>query len=135
MITKTADARPPNANARGQTGRSAKLNPTPDDNIASGFAQAAAVLAELRSRGVACAIVALSFENEGAVNERGKLRAQIERLLREKALKRRRELLLMWTREARRLAGEFSRTGQWRYFRALLRHVIGRQKRLNGDLA
>ena len=85
--------------------------------------------------GVVCAIFALSFENEGAVNERGKLRAQIEGLLREKALKRRRELLLMWTREARRLAGEFSRTGQWRYFRALLRHVIGRQKRLNGDLA
>jgi hypothetical protein len=101
-----------------------------DDSIASGFRQAATVLAELRSRGVVCAIFALRFDNE-----REKLRAQIEGLLREKALKQRRELIALQTRHARWLAGEFSRTGNWRHFKTLLAHVIAMRQRMRGDVA
>jgi hypothetical protein len=32
---------------------------------------------------------------------------------------------IVWTREARRLAGEFSLTGDWKHFTALVRHVAG----------
>jgi hypothetical protein len=36
----------------------------------------------------------------------------------------------IWTNEARRLAGEFSVTGDWRHFRALIRHLAGMCLRL-----
>jgi hypothetical protein len=34
---------------------------------------------------------------------------------------------------ARWLAGEFSRTGQWRFLKALLAHVAGMRQRMPGD--
>jgi hypothetical protein len=37
----------------------------------------------------------------------------------------RESIQVVWTREARRLAGQFSLTGDWRHFRALVRHVAG----------
>jgi hypothetical protein len=37
----------------------------------------------------------------------------------------------VWTTEARRLAGEFSLTGDWRHFTALVRHVAGMSWRMN----
>ena len=51
--------------------------------------------------------------------------------------KRRRceRLLRSWTRHAQWLAGQFAETGDWRAFKALLRHVIAMRQRLRGDLA
>ena len=37
------------------------------------------------------------------------------------------------TRESRRLAGQFSLTGDWRHFNALLRHVAGMVLRFGPD--
>jgi hypothetical protein len=45
------------------------------------------------------------------------------------------QAVAMWHREARSLTGEFSRTGHWKYFRALLAHVIGMRERMMGDRA
>jgi hypothetical protein len=39
--------------------------------------------------------------------------------------------IAQWTREARRLACEFSLTGDWRHFAALVRHVAGMSWRMN----
>ena len=40
-------------------------------------------------------------------------------------------ILLKWTREARRMAGEFSLTGDWRHFTALVRHVAAMSWRVH----
>jgi hypothetical protein len=52
------------------------------------------------------------------------------------AKRRRRERLFRsWTHHAQWLAGQFAETGDWRAFKALLRHVMAARQRLRGDLA
>jgi hypothetical protein len=41
----------------------------------------------------------------------------------------------MWTRHAQWIAGQFSASGEWKHFRALLRHVIGMRTRMTGGMS
>lgn len=123
---------PPLKNSEASLGGEAtqKLTNCAKSNVAKGFLQAAAILTQLRRRGVFCAIFAISFDEELE-----KTREQIEALLREKAIERRRKPIASWTHEARRLAREFADTGNWKCFRVLLVHVVAMKQRLKGDLA
>jgi hypothetical protein len=42
----------------------------------------------------------------------------------------RESMQIVWTREARRLSAEFSATGDWKHFNALVRHVAGMSWRM-----
>jgi hypothetical protein len=102
-----------------------------DSCIEGDFRQAlATIAAQLRARGVAFPIIAISFDEQ-----REQLREEIDALLREKVIAKQREQLETWSAHARSLATEFSRTGDWRVFRVLLAHVVAIKKRLRGDAA
>jgi hypothetical protein len=96
-----------------------------DGNIAAGFRQAEAMLADLRARGVLLGVFAIHFDEE-----REQLREHIEQLARDKLIERQRKQIETWTYHARQLAAEFADSGDWRHCRALLVHVLGMKQRL-----
>jgi hypothetical protein len=96
-----------------------------EDSITLSLRQAEAATAELRARGCAFAMFALSFDEE-----REKLREEIEALVREKALERRRQQLELWENNARLLAYEFADKGDWQTFKTLLWHVAAMKQAL-----